>query len=546
MTSRLSAWRDRPGQAVLILLCSAATASASGSYTARRFDVYATVQSGGALDVRETIQFEFQTGTMSRVWREIPASRTDGIDIIEASMDGGTVQPDVRRGTRTRVEWQFPPTGPSTHTFVLHYIVRGIVYREGDRDVLRWRALPVEHAYAIDASRITIHAEEPDADPPKAETHRAVLGYARAIPAGGVDIEAGPIRSNGWIIADVRFGGGRIAATAPQWQQRQNAASALAPRWAMAGGAVLVIGVLILVAVRQAYPSPSIRPDETATTDPPSDIPAAVAAVLANNGRYPRDGAPTTLIDLADRGVLTIRELSRRFGVRNFEISQVRGAHDLEEHETAAVAIAFDGGSGPVSLGKARARLARRGRSYRAALTTDLIEHQFVNVERKAVRDRVGTIGLALLLAGVCAVAGAAAFVPAYGAWTFCAPAGLILAGFVGVIMAATLTPLTDAALVEAARWRGYRRHLKAVAADPDLQAPQGVPSRWIIYGVALGLAYQWSKYLRKHPEAAPPWCVTLEDDGGGFAALIGSHAAHATAGGGGGAAAGGGSSGAA
>jgi hypothetical protein len=146
MTSRLSAWRDRLGQAVLILLCSATTASASGSYTARRFDVYATVQSGGALDVRETIQFEFQTGTMSRVWREIPASRTDGIDIIEASMDGGTVQPDVRRGTRTRVEWQFPPTGPSTHTFVLHYIVRGIVYREGDRDVLRWRALPVGDA----------------------------------------------------------------------------------------------------------------------------------------------------------------------------------------------------------------------------------------------------------------------------------------------------------------------------------------------------------------------------------------------------------------
>jgi hypothetical protein len=278
---------------------------------------------------------------------------------------------------------------------------------------------------------------------------------------------------------------------------------------------------------------------------PPSDVPAAVAAVLARNGRYPAYVAATTLIDLADRGVLTIRELPRTLGARAFEVSQVPGAHDLAEHEAEAITIAFAGGSDPVSLSKARARLARRGRDYRTALTADLIAHGFVQVERKAVCDRVGRIGLAMLFAGIGAVAAAAAFVPTFGGWTFFVPAGLILAGFVGVIVAATLTPLTDAALDEAARWRGYRRHLKAIAADPAQQAPRGVPSRWIIYGVALGLAYQWSRYLKKHPGAAPPWCVTLQDDGGAFAALIASHGASAS-GGGGAAAAGGGSSGAA
>ncbi|HEX4566771.1 MAG TPA: hypothetical protein VH138_09065, partial [Vicinamibacterales bacterium] len=489
--------------------------------------------------------FEFQTGSMTKVWREIPLSRTDGIDIVDASMDGRAIAPAIRRGARLRVEWQFPPTAPSTHTFVLHYIVHGVVYRESDRDVLRWCALPIEHAYTIDATRITVHASEPDADPPRAEAHRAVLHYARAIPSGGIDIEAGPVRSNGWIVADVRFGAARVAAVPPEWQARQDSAAALGPRWAIAGGAMFVLGVFVIVIARQRYPSPSIRPDETAATDPPSDVPAAVAAVLANNGRCPAHAAPTTLIDLADRGVLTIRELPRTLGVRNFEISQVPGAHDLAGHETMALMTGFGGGSEPVTLAKARARLARSGRSYRAALTADLIEHGFVEPERKAVRDRVRTIGVALLLAGVCAVAGAAALVPAFGAWTFFAPAGLILAGFIGMMMAVTMTPLTDAALVEAARWRGYRRHLKAVAADPDLQAPQGLPSRWIIYGVALGLAHQWSRYLRKHPDAAPRWCVTLQDDdGGAFAALIGNHSATATSGGG--AAAGGGSSGAA
>jgi hypothetical protein len=546
MRSRLAAWRDRLGHAVLILVCGATTAFASGSYTARRFDVYATVQSGGVLDVRETIQFEFQSGTFSKVWREIPTFHTDRIDVVDASMDGQTVQPDIRRGTRTRVEWQFAPTGPSTHTFVLHYIVHGAFYREGDRDVLRWRALPVEHPYAIDASRITIHANEPDADPPKTEAHRGAVNYSRALPAGGVDIDAGPIRANGWILADVRFGAGRMARVLPQWQQEQNAAAALAPRWAMAGAALFMIGVLIVFIARQGYPPPSIRPDETTTTDPPSDVPAAVAAVLASNGRYPALTAPATLIDLADRGVLTIRELPRRIGVRSFEIAQVAGAHDLAGHEAIAIMTAFNGGSDPVPLGKARARLARRGRSYRAALTADLIEHGFIEIARKTVRDRVGRIGLATLLAGLMGVAGAAVFVPIYSGWTFFVPVGVILAGFVGVMLAATMTPLSDAALVEAARWRGYRRHLKAVAKDPDLQPPQGVPSRWIIYGVALGLAYQWSRYLKTHPETAPRWCVSLQDDGGAFAALIGSHAATGGHGAGAGAAAGGGSSGAA
>jgi hypothetical protein len=528
-----------------MLLLAATSAFGSGSYTARRFDVYATIKVGGALDVRETIQFEIQSGTMSTVWREIPSSRTDGIEILDASMDGTAAQPDVRRGARTRVEWHFPPTGPSTHTFVLHYLVHGVVYREGDRDVLRWRALPTEHAYGIDASRITIHATVPHADPPRVEAHRAVVNYSRPIPAGGVDIDAGPIRTNGWIVADVRFGAGQVAAVQPLWQQHQEGAAALGPRWAMAGAAAFLIGVFIAVLARRGYPVPSIRPDETTTIEPPSALPAAVVAVLANNGRVPQLMAAVTLIDLADRGLLTIRELPRRLGARNFEIAQVPGTHDLEEHETAALMIAFAEGSGPVTLSKARARLARKGRDYRHALVSDLLEHGFIDPARQAARDRVTRVAVTCLILAALSCAGSAAFVPTSGGWTFFVPAGLGLAGIAAVLLAASMTPLTDPALIDAARWRGYRRHLKAVATDPDLQAPEGVPSRWIIYGVALGLAQHWSRYLKKHPQAAPAWCVTLQDDAGAFAALIGSHAAGA-AGGGGAAAAGGGSSGAA
>jgi hypothetical protein len=98
-----------------------------------------------------------------------------------------------------------------------------------------------------------------------------------------------------------------------------------------------------------------------------------------------------------------------------------------------------------------------------------------------------------------------------------------------------------------AAQWRGFKRHLKSLAAARDDRGGAVVPTRWIVYGIAIGLAHQWSRYLKKHPDAAPPWFVPSPgDSGGAFAAFVGSHAATSgSAGGGGGAAAGGGGSGA-
>jgi Predicted membrane protein (DUF2207) len=528
---------------VLALVCNGSMAFASGTYTATRFDVYATVVDGG-MDVRETVQFDFQSGTFVKVWRDIPASRTDGIDVLDAFIDGVAVAPLVTRGSSVHVEWRFPATGPSSHTFTLHYRVRGLVYRELDRDVVRWRALPSEHSYRIDASRIVIHAAEPDADPPKAEAHRAVLDYARAIPAGGIDIQAGPIQSNGYIVADVRFPPGRLATVQPNWRRRQDAAMALAPRWAMTGTALFLIGIVGLVFARSGYASPSIRMDEATAAEPPSPLPAAMAAALANNGRFLGHVAPATLIDLADRGVLAIRELPRRLGVRTFEIEQVPGTYQLDEHETVAVTSAFGGSGDPVTLGRARGRLARAGRRFRAALNADLTARGFLDVDRKGARDRVTATGFVFLLIGVLGSTAAALFVPAFGGWIFLVPAGAGIAGITGVIVAASMTPLSDDALVEAARWRGYRRYLKSIAANRD-ETPASIPSRAIVYGVALGLAYHWARFLRRHPDAAPTWFVALDGDGAGFAAFIGAHAA-GSAGASGAGAAGGGASGAA
>lgn len=539
---------------VLVLLAWPAPAAAQGpgAYTASRFDVSVKALSGGDVEVSETIVFEFQSGTFRRVWREIPTDRTGGIDIVHAAMDGsatprgdGAGRIKVTGNNRIRIEWQFDPVGPSSHTFDLRYRARGVIFRDGDADVLRWRLLPAEHKYTIASSRSTIAAPVAPSGPPLLETRR-VGNSARTDLDGAVEITATNIDRNGWIIAESRYPAGRLITTAPDWQLRNDRATALAPRWMIAAAVAFPAAFFLLITMRQGYSRPSIDSAPTAATEPPERLPAALASVLAARGAITGYPSVATLMDLADRGALTIRELPRTLGVRSYELAQVPGKHDLAEHELEALSIAFAGRADEVTMSKARGRLARAGRRFSAAVNRDLDALGYFDAERQSVRQRVIGTAFALLMVGVLTAVAAAALIPRFQGWPFLVPVAIFATGIIGLILAAVMTPLSDQGLLESARWRGFKQHVKSAIKARDGAAPQVKP-QWIVYGIALGLAPQWARYLKAHPAEAPPWFqAATGNDSAAFTAFVGSHAVSSGAGGGaGGAAAGGGGSGA-
>ena len=550
---RLLRRRARPVPFVLALvLLVPAVATAAQAYTAKRFDVAAAIVENGGLDVTETVTFDFTSGTFTHVWRDIPTTRTDGIEIVSARMDGRPFPPGEGEGhitvsgrNRIRVEWRFAPTGPSAHTFELRYAARGVAYREGGQDVIRWQLLPQERRYTIAESRCTIAIPRGRADA-RIEQRRVEFAEKTPLPEG-VEIVASGIDRNGWVLVDLRFAEGTLIAALPQWQQRKNYLASLAPRWLLAALAIFVCAIVLLVLSRQGYSTPDVAGTETTTNVPPAALPAALAAVLAAKGRAYGYQGVATLLDLADRGVLKIHELSRTLGVRTYELSQVKGSHDLDDHEAEALNIAFAGGGEPVSFSRARGRLARASRRFTAAVNADLAKRGLLDADRKAVRDRLTVMSIALLVGGALGCVAAAPFITSFEGWPFVLPIALFVAGIVGVIMASTVTSLSDEGLVASAQWRGFRRHLKTLASVRGTSGPTAIESRWIVYGIALGLAYQWSRFLKAHPGAVPAWFVaSAGDDGAAFAAFVGSHAAAASGGGAGAAgAAGGGGSGA-
>ena len=219
-----------------------------------------------------------------------------------------------------RVEWRFAPLADSTHTFVLTYVVNGVVQRQNGRDVLDWIALPAEHDYRIDQSEVVLELPAAPVNRPLINTKR-VAEMTLEPGSQRVQILASGIGKNGWLSARLEFDEGAIIAAAPAWQQRHIAAQALAPRWMTAAGLVFAVGLVFLFALRQRYDSPQGTGSTGATVEtPPDTLRPGVAGAVASNGGVTLQHAMATLFALADRGVVTIAEEPRKWGQRNFTL----------------------------------------------------------------------------------------------------------------------------------------------------------------------------------------------------------------------------------
>ena len=530
------------------------------TYTADRFDSRIEVQREGTLRVTETVVFRFESGTFTEVFRELRTRRTDGIEVVSASMDGNVFawggnpgEAEVTGTSRVRVKWRFAPVADSTHTFELVYLVKGAVRQEDGADLVAWRALPDKHDYRIASSTIDFELPDAPAAPPEIDVRR-VGHHEVAVDGTRVRILAGAIRSNGWMVARIRLPLGTVVQTPPAWQRRADEQRERAPIWFATAGLVMVAGLVLLFAVRQSYDSPP-RDSSTVMAGPafPDTLAPAEAGAIAANGSPRLEHAMATLLSLAERGELTIiEEPGRSLGQRRFTIIRRPARRPGAPYEEAVLDAIFTKGgetTDSVSLDKARSRLVRRFQPFSRALQSELNADGLIDSARKSVRARYQKIGLVFLIAGLVLPGPIALLIlDAYGAWPMLIPLALLLVAVVAFICHAAHTPLSNEGVRRARYWRAFQAYLKDLAHDRTA-APSTQVDRLLPYAVALGLAGAWSKFLKQHRAGAPAWfhAAAADDIGPAFVAFVahGGAGTGAGAGAGGGGVAGGGSSGA-
>jgi uncharacterized protein (TIGR04222 family) len=539
---------------ILVLVASlfaTIPALAAKSYYAEFFDVQIDLQEGGSAIITETVKFHFEGDPFTFAFREISARETDGLTFLDASMDGvpmsqGTEagQVEVEAGDPLKVTWHFAPTSDAAHVFVVRYRAEGVI-RKGDRDTFIWRAIPEEHDYSIDRSTITltypsIVREQPTLD----------WNFDSTWEENRVILTASNLAEDEDLIVTARFSPNSLTQVAPQWQVKQEQAEATRAR-ALPVGFVAAIATLFLGGVglftyiranaRELNISPVVS-----SANPPSDLSPAVVGKLTKQPH----AFMGTIFDLAQRGVLEIREETGFWGNKNHVLVRKDHPVSLKPFEQGLLAAMFKPNEIQVNMNEVASRLATKNDLFDKPLEQELIQRGWLDPERKQKRTRLIVTGLVSLFLVIALFI--AALLLGIG-WSqnidlaaiFAAIAGVSLGLFILsialLIYAGTFSALTPTGEEQAARWKGFAEYLKQASKGREPAIRPDYFERYLAYAAVFGLGANWAKYFQQLGGVPLPiWFHATAGSDANFGAIVAVMAASDSSGAGGGGSAGG------
>lgn len=551
---------------ILVLLASlfaTIPASAAKSYYAEFFDVQIDLQEGGSAIITETVKFHFEGDPFTFAFREISARETDGLAFLDASMDGepmsrGTEagQVEVEAGDPLNVTWHFAPTSDAAHVFTVRYRAEGVI-RKGDGDNFIWRAIPEEHEYSIQRSTITLTyplgttlLDQPALD----------WNFDASFEEQRIILTASGIGENEDLILSASFASNSLIQAAPGWQvqkERADAATAKAlPVGFGAGLAALILGALGLFSYARSNARELNISPVVSSANPPSNLSPAIVGKLT---KQPQTfmGA---IFDLAQRGVLEIREGKSIWGTKNYDL--VRKNHDvmLKPFEEALMEALFKPNESEVNMNQVSARLATQSALVEEPLEEELLGRGWLDLERKQKRTRIMGTGWVILFLSlivfILSIIGAAASPsesPNLSRWLAAVvgiSGALFFISIFMVLYGATYSTLTPAGEEQAARWGGFAEYLKQVSKGKEPAIHPDYFERYLAYAVVFGLGANWAKYFQELGGIPLPiWFHATAGGDADFGAIVAvmsaSDAAGASGAGGASGASGGGSSGA-
>jgi len=285
---------------------------------------------------------------------------------------------------------------------------------------------------------------------------------------------------------------------------------------------------------------------------PPDDAAPALAAKLTQQSQ----GFMGTLFDLAQRGVLEVREEKGWWKSKKYILELTNSATPLSAHEQGLLSAIFKPGETTVDMSQVPTRLASKHKAFDEPLEQEMIDRGWLDLDRKRQRRNLSVIGFVLLLSTMglflLGILGAGAGSAANDSQTllWAAVIGIAAGGFVIslalMIYSVTFSPLTPEGEAEAARWKSFAKYLRQASKDQPSTLSADTFERYLALAAAFGMGGAWAKHFQRVGGAPLPiWFHALPGSHGDFDGFVAVMSASDATGGGAAGASGGGASGA-
>jgi uncharacterized membrane protein len=536
------------------------------SYYISQLDVTAQLHPDGSMEVTESRTYGFE-GSFSFAYRDLPTagpvvygdfgvSENGRPYRLSDTQDAGTYTVTKSAG-RIRVTWYYRAEDEA-RTFDFHYRAQDAVKRYQDAAVLYFKFLDDE--WTLPQHNITITLRPPieiHRDRINEWVHGPLWAESRIRTDGTIMIYCRRLPANEYLEIRALYPPDLFGATTPRMENVRSEIMAAEARWAEEAnrereqasrdleararraeigkyliGAVCAIGVALWVWLYRAFRRrPDIGRTPGISSEIPEQTPPALLDYLLNFRRISAGALVGTMLDLARRGLVKLREeqVEKRkvFGGTKLESEYYwdldrayLAAHEgeLADYESALLRFIFDDlaeGGDSISL-DAMKKKRRDFVEFFRAWTKQVEAH----AKRKGWFDLRSIRGFYIsLIVGIAILVLA---IPAgflVGTWA----AALIVVGGAILVLSFIIPHRTAEGEQKAVHWKAVQRYLKKYefrSADRSSLLEQ--ISDYLVYGVVLGLSTkiyeELASYMPEGRQAAfVPWYVYAGGGRGGF-----------------------------
>lgn len=506
--------------AIVALLAIFVNPAQAKSFTIEKLVVEARLNADASMDVTEHLTYDF-IGSFSEGTRPIP--KGDYYRIVDMRVsEAGQALPSS--GAPDDLKWNFSATNEK-RTFGISYKVMGAARVGPDVGELYWQFMGKEHPGfgSVDVTLTT-----PSADGLRAWAHGPLHGVV-SLNGNVVNMNVVRLPSNTFVEGRVTLpssvftvapsGGERLPGILKEEKTNADVANAQrgftekppAKRYPTLFNVFSAVGIALAIVAHvliwKKWGREPKRPADVGKYwyEAPEVAPATVIATLGEG-----DGFAGTLVDLAQRGYLTIEEyedesglLSKVFGGKtDWRLKQQKPIDmDLQPFETRMLRYLFDDGA-ETTQSELHKRAEKHPTKAKAFLDSFKAEVQASVEGEYWVKGTGKAIALNILLAVALFGLGIASALQT----GYLGAAAIVVALVLGVL-SKNMTRRTELGARKAAEWDGLKNYLKDFSNFKD--APIGhmiLWERFLVFGVAFGVAEELARgFEARVPEVSDP-----------------------------------------